>query len=98
MILPAGWRAEGAGWAGQYGDDGELEPALVISPDPRSWAADPALPGAFVGLSTGTAARTGPAGFLAERPHADCAPRRARLPAGRRRVDRGDVQLRPPAR
>ncbi|MEU7809003.1 serine/threonine-protein kinase [Micromonospora sp. C32] len=73
VVLPAGWRAEGTGWAGQYGDDGDLEPALVISPDPGSWAVDPALPGAFVGLSAGTARRTGPAGFLAERPHADCA-------------------------
>ncbi|WP_254909880.1 hypothetical protein [Micromonospora sp. NBS 11-29] len=72
MVLPPGWRAEGTGWAGQYGDDGRLEPALVMSPDPRSWAVDPSLPGAFVGLSAATARRTGPAGFLAERPHADC--------------------------
>ncbi|MFI6128862.1 protein kinase [Micromonospora sp. NPDC051141] len=72
VVLPTGWRAEGTGWAGQYGADGELEPALVLSPDPRRWAADPGLPGAFVGLSAGTARRTGPAGFLAERPHADC--------------------------
>ncbi|MGC4893586.1 serine/threonine-protein kinase [Micromonospora sp. DT31] len=73
VVLPAGWRAEGTGWAGQYGDDGELEPALVMSPDPRAWATDPTLPGAFVGLSAGTARRTGPVGFLTERPHADCA-------------------------
>ncbi|MFC0033730.1 serine/threonine-protein kinase [Micromonospora chaiyaphumensis] len=73
VALPAGWRAGGTGWAGQYGDDGELEPALVVSPDPGRWAADPAVPGAFVGLSAGTARRTTPEGFLAERPHADCA-------------------------
>ncbi|MFG3599600.1 protein kinase domain-containing protein [Micromonospora chersina] len=73
VALPAGWRADGTGWAGQYGDDGELEPALVVSPDPGRWAADPAVPGAFVGLSAGTARRTTPEGFLAERPHADCA-------------------------
>ncbi|MEU5526512.1 serine/threonine-protein kinase [Micromonospora chersina] len=73
VALPVGWRADGTGWAGQYGDDGELEPALVVSPDPGRWAADPAVPGAFVGLSAGTARRTTPEGFLAERPHADCA-------------------------
>ncbi|MFI6330419.1 protein kinase [Micromonospora chersina] len=82
VALPAGWRADGSGWAGQYGDDGELEPALVVSPDPGRWAADPGVPGAFVGLSAGTARRTTPEGFLAERPHADCAAapvRRTRL-------------------
>ncbi|MEU8312406.1 serine/threonine-protein kinase [Micromonospora sp. NPDC048887] len=81
VLLPAGWRAEGTGWAGRYGDDGRLEPALVISPDPGNWAADPMLPGAFVGLATGAARRTGPAAFLAGRPHADCVaapPRRTR--------------------
>ncbi|MGV9809909.1 protein kinase domain-containing protein [Micromonospora chersina] len=73
VALPAGWRADGTGWAGQYGDDGELEPALVVSPDPDRWAVDTDVPGAFVGLSAGTARRTTPEGFLAERPHADCA-------------------------
>ncbi|OZV78885.1 serine/threonine protein kinase [Micromonospora echinospora] len=73
VVLPPGWRAVGTGWAGQYGADGSLEPALVISPDPRRWAADPTVPGAFVGLSASTAARTTPAGFVAERPHASCA-------------------------
>ncbi|WP_433392664.1 serine/threonine-protein kinase [Micromonospora sp. KLBMP9576] len=71
--LPPGWRAAGSGWAGRYGPDGRLEPALVMSPDPRRWAADPTLPGAFVGLSATIAARTGPVGFVAERPHAECA-------------------------
>ncbi|MCX4385446.1 protein kinase [Micromonospora peucetia] len=73
VALPPGWRATGTGWAGQYGDDGRLEPALVMSPDPRRWAADPTVPGAFVGLSASIAARTTPAGFVAERPHSACA-------------------------
>jgi tRNA A-37 threonylcarbamoyl transferase component Bud32 len=73
VALPAGWRAAGTGWAGQFGDDGRLEPALVMSPDPQRWAAHASLPGAFVGLSASIAARTGPEGFLAERPHATCA-------------------------
>ncbi|MEU0552181.1 serine/threonine-protein kinase [Micromonospora sp. NPDC005979] len=78
VSLPPGWSATGATWAGQYGADGEPEPALVMSPRPRRWAADPRLPGAFVGLSAATAARTTPAGFLAERTHGDCAPAPAR--------------------
>ncbi|MER7460120.1 serine/threonine-protein kinase [Micromonospora sp. NPDC126480] len=73
VALPPGWGATGTGWAGQYDADGDLEPALVVSPDPDRWAVDPTVPGAFVGLSASTARRTGPAGFLAERPHADCA-------------------------
>lgn len=73
VALPPGWQATGTGWVGQYGDDGSLEPALVMSPDPHRWAADPTVPGAFVGLSASIAARTTPAGFVAERPHADCA-------------------------
>ncbi|MEH1059280.1 serine/threonine-protein kinase [Micromonospora sp. CPCC 206171] len=72
VALPAGWRATGAGWAGQYGDDGRLEPALIVAADPDRWAADPDVPGAFVGLSAGAARRTTPEGFVAERPHADC--------------------------
>ncbi|MGC4848631.1 serine/threonine-protein kinase [Micromonospora sp. DT15] len=78
VALPAGWSAAGATWAGQYGADGEPEPALVMSPQPRRWAADPRLPGAFVGLSASTAARATPAGFLAERTHGDCTPAPAR--------------------
>ncbi|MFB9546691.1 serine/threonine-protein kinase [Micromonospora sagamiensis] len=84
VALPPGWRAVGTGWAGQYGADGTLEPALVMSPDPHRWAADPTVPGAFVGLSASTAARTTPAGFVAERPHAACvaAPLRRTRQAG----------------
>ncbi|MCG5455293.1 protein kinase [Micromonospora sp. PSH03] len=79
VTLPPGWSATGATWAGQYGADGEPEPALVMSPQPRRWAADPRLPGAFVGLSASTAARATPAGFLAERTHGDCTPAPARV-------------------
>ncbi|MFI6234324.1 serine/threonine-protein kinase [Micromonospora sp. NPDC050784] len=79
VALPPGWSATGATWAGQYGADGEPEPALVMSPEPRRWAVDPRLPGAFVGLSATTAARTTPAGFLAERTHGDCASAPARV-------------------
>ncbi|WP_433132111.1 serine/threonine-protein kinase [Micromonospora sp. CA-240977] len=78
VTLPDGWSATGATWAGQYGVDGEAEPALVMSPRPRRWAADPRVPGAFVGVSASTAARTTPAGFLAERTHGDCTPAPAR--------------------
>lgn len=85
VSLPAGWGIRGTGWAGQYGADGRLEAALVMSPDPRRWAVDPSLPGAFVGLSASAAARTDPGGFLAERPHADC------TGAPVRRTRQGDV-------
>ncbi|GAB4101184.1 serine/threonine-protein kinase [Micromonospora taraxaci] len=78
VALPAGWSATGTTWAGQFDAGGEPEPALVMSPQPRRWAADPRLPGAFVGLSAATAVRTTPAGFLAERTHGDCTPAPAR--------------------
>ncbi|MEW1588972.1 serine/threonine-protein kinase [Micromonospora vinacea] len=78
VTLPDGWSATGATWAGQYDADGEAEPALVMSPQPRRWAVDPGVPGAFVGVSVSTAARTTPAGFLAERTHGDCASAPAR--------------------
>ncbi|MFG1840027.1 protein kinase [Micromonospora sp. NPDC049175] len=101
VTVPPGWSAAGATWAGQYGADGEPEPALVMSPQPRRWAADPRLPGAFVGLSASTAARATPAGFLAERTHDDCtqAPARATRQAGVEwtvvayRCDRGRPQI-----
>ncbi|WP_410821385.1 protein kinase domain-containing protein [Micromonospora sp. 050-3] len=101
VTLPPGWSATGATWAGQYGADGEPEPALVMSPQPRRWAADLHLPGAFVGLSVSTAARATPAGFLAERTHGDCtpAPARATRQAGVEwtvvayRCDRGRPQI-----
>ncbi|RKN40313.1 serine/threonine-protein kinase [Micromonospora endolithica] len=72
VALPAGWRAAGSGWAGRYDASGRLEPALVIAPDPRRWAVEETMPGAFVGLTTGAAGRTDPAAFVAARRHADC--------------------------
>jgi hypothetical protein len=52
---------------------------LVISPDPRRWPSDPAVPGAFVGLSRSLAARTTPARYLEEHPHAECTPKPVRI-------------------
>ena len=72
VTLPPGWLASGSGWAGRPGIDGRLEPALVISPDPRRWLTDPAVPGAFVGVSDRAAQSATPAGFVAQRPHASC--------------------------
>ncbi|MFC6021915.1 serine/threonine-protein kinase [Plantactinospora solaniradicis] len=74
VALPNGWRVTGSGWMGQRGPDGALEPALVMSPDPDRWRSDPAVPGAFVGLSRTLAARHSPAGYVAEHPHAECDP------------------------
>lgn len=84
VTLPEGWRGAGSGWAGRYDEDGRREPALVVSPSPGRWLSDPAVPGAFVGLSRSAAARTTAAGFVAERPHARCtaAPVRRTRPAG----------------
>ncbi|SCF24893.1 serine/threonine-protein kinase [Micromonospora chokoriensis] len=78
VLVPAGWSATGSTWAGQFDAAGRPEAALVMSPQPHRWAADPRLPGAFVGFSAATAARTTPAGFLAERTHGDCTPAPAR--------------------
>jgi hypothetical protein len=72
VLAPAGWRADGAGWEGQRDAGGGRDPAYVISPDPGRWLSDPGVPGAFVGLSRGLAARTGPAEFLAGRTHTGC--------------------------
>jgi hypothetical protein len=73
VTVPPGWRVAGSGWAGQRGPDGRLAPAMLISPNPGRWASDPAVPGAFVGLSGTIAARTTPARYLDEHPHAECA-------------------------
>ncbi|AVT31781.1 serine/threonine protein kinase [Plantactinospora sp. BC1] len=85
VALPEGWQATGSGWIGQRGPDGELEPALVMSPDPERWPTDRAVPGAFVGLSRSLAQRHDPAGYVAEHPHAECVATPART------VRRGDV-------
>ncbi|WP_204000117.1 hypothetical protein [Micromonospora lutea] len=84
VVLPDGWRAAGSGWAGRYDESGRLEPAFVISPEPRRWATDPRVPGAFVGLSA-TARHTDPAAFVAAAPHADC------VAAPARQVRRGGL-------
>ncbi len=72
VTLPDGWRSAGSGWAGRRGADGNLEPALVVSPDPDRWASDPAVPGAFVGVSAALGGQTTPAEFAAGHPHAEC--------------------------
>nr|BFE72253.1 serine/threonine-protein kinase [Actinoplanes digitatis] len=72
VVLPAGWRAAGSGWAGRPGGDGRLAPALVISPDPSRWQTDPGVPGAFIGLPHSAGPRPTAAGFVAEHPHASC--------------------------
>ncbi len=83
VVLPAGWNARGTGWAGQRGSDGELEPALVLSPDPGRWRSDPSVPGAFIGLSRTWSDRGTPAALVAERQHDGCtaAPVRIARPA-----------------
>jgi hypothetical protein len=73
VTVPSGWYTAGSGWAGQLGPDGRLAPAMLISPNPGRWASDPAVPGAFVGLSRTIAVRTTPAGYVGEHPHAECA-------------------------
>ncbi|QSB12792.1 serine/threonine protein kinase [Natronosporangium hydrolyticum] len=73
VTLPEGWRAAGSGWSGQHRTDGDLEPAILISPDPDAWRTDPAVPGAFVGLSRALAAEYTPEQFLAAQHHGQCA-------------------------
>ncbi len=85
VTLPDGWHAEGSGWRGTSDADGDPEPALVMSPDPGRWATDPAVPGAFVGLSRSIAAESTPAAFVAGRAPADC------VAAPVRRTSRGGI-------
>jgi eukaryotic-like serine/threonine-protein kinase len=68
VTLPDGWRVRGSG---SPGADGRREPALVMAPDPGRWKSDPAMPGAYVGLSTDPTART-PALFVSQRQHRTC--------------------------
>ena len=51
---------------------------MVISPNPQRWPSDPAVPGAFVGLSRSLALRTTPADYLNEHPHTECTPQPVR--------------------
>ncbi|MFG2064339.1 protein kinase [Micromonospora sp. NPDC048871] len=72
VTLPEGWRVAGSGWSGQRTAEGELEPAMLISPDPGRWTADPGVPGAFVGASAQLAAQTTPRRLVTDREHAQC--------------------------
>jgi serine/threonine protein kinase len=72
VTLPDGWRVTGSGWSGQRDPTGGLEPALVMSPSPARWRSDPAVPGAFVGLSTDLSSRSTPTRFVAGRHHEGC--------------------------
>lgn len=72
VTLPDGWSAAGNGWTGRVDAAGDLEPGLVISPDPGSWSSDPGVPGAFVGLSPSLATETTPDAFVDGRPHSGC--------------------------
>jgi eukaryotic-like serine/threonine-protein kinase len=65
VALPDGWHLRGPGTPGP---DGRREPALVMAPDPARWRSDPAMPGAFVGLTAGASA----AAFVAQRQHWAC--------------------------
>jgi len=72
VTLPQGWRVAGSGWTGGAKRAGNLEPAVVMSPDPARWHSDSQMPGAFVGLLTVVPAGTTPARFVAERQHRGC--------------------------
>jgi hypothetical protein len=72
VALPDGWRAGGSGWLGRRTADGSLDPAMVVSPDPKWWIDDPSVPGAFVGLSRTLAAQVTPADFVARQGDPGC--------------------------
>lgn len=82
--LPRGWHAKGDGWKDRRETSGALEPALWLSPAPDRWKTDPAVPGAFIGLSRELAKRTTPAAFVAGHRHTGCvaAPVRTSRQAG----------------
>ena len=69
IALPEGWQARTGPWdpsaAGGHGGS-----ALVLSPDPDRWRADPGVPGAFVGRTA--AAGVTPQAYLARRQHSGC--------------------------
>ncbi|WP_328383860.1 serine/threonine protein kinase [Micromonospora zamorensis] len=99
VTLPDGWSATGATWAGQYDADGEAEPALVMSPQPRrSPAAGPPTRGArrvrrrLRQHGGAHHARRVPGRAHTRGLHVRAG---AHHPPGGRRVDRGDVPLRP---
>jgi tRNA A-37 threonylcarbamoyl transferase component Bud32 len=84
IALPAGWHATGSGWKDRWDASGAREPALVVSPAPDRWKSDPAVPGAFIGLTREIATRSTPAAFVAQQPHPGCvaAPVRTSRQAG----------------
>jgi len=84
VALPDGWRVTGSGWKGRRGASGDLEPALVMSPDPDRWLTGSGVPGAFVGLSRTLAAASTPTRFIAKRRHSRCV---AKSVETRRRAD-----------
>lgn len=72
VALPPGWSGDGQGWEGQRDAAGRRDPALVISPAPRRWLSDEAVPGAFIGVSRGLAETGTAAAFVAGRRHDRC--------------------------
>jgi hypothetical protein len=82
--VPDGWRAAAGKWGLPPVGRGGRGPALVLSPDPARWAGDPAMPGAFIGLSAQSQTATTPAELIAERRQVACtaAPVRTIRPGG----------------
>jgi hypothetical protein len=72
MLLPDGWHARRAALRGHREPGGRPAPALVVTPEPDRWDVEPAVPGVFVVLSPGLAARTTPAALLAGRRRTTC--------------------------
>jgi hypothetical protein len=72
VTVPTDWRTRRGVWVDPTAGGGEWEPSLFMSPAPDRWLSDAAVPGAFVGLSRSVAARTTPAGFLAENAPSKC--------------------------
>ena len=72
IALPDGWRAETGPWTEAPEAGGARGSAVVVSPDPARWELDPAVPGAFIGLSRGDDGAVTPAGFLSGRRQSGC--------------------------
>jgi len=74
VVLPARWSSTSSGWLPPGGSATAPEPAVVVSANPSTWATDPRVPGAFVGLSPSLKARrVSAAGFVVGRRHGSCA-------------------------
>jgi tRNA A-37 threonylcarbamoyl transferase component Bud32 len=72
MPIPDGWHARTGLLRDHREPDGRPAPGLAVTPEPGRWDVDPAVPGVLVVLSPGLAARTTPAGFLADRQRTSC--------------------------